>query len=158
MDAIRQYITTIITAAMLCAVVSALLGKKGTIGALIKLICGVFLSLTIIRPVADVEIDNILTISLPYEKEAAEAVMTGERMMEDSLGAIIKTQTEAYILDKAEALGIMVSVEVTVGEGQPPVPTAVVIRGDVSPYAKGRLKAMIEEDLGITKENQLWTG
>ena len=158
MDGIRQYITSVITAAMLCAVVSAILGKKGTVGALIKLICGVFLALTIIRPVANVEIENILSFSVPYEAEAAEAVMAGERMTEDSIGAIIKTQTEAYILDKADALGIKVSVEVTVGAGQPPVPTAVVIRGDVSPYAKGRLKTMIEEDLGITKENQVWTG
>lgn len=158
MDGLRQYFISVISAAMICAVMSGILGKKGTIGSLIKLICGVFITLTVIKPIANIQIEHFLTLSDSYQEDAMAAVMMGEKMTEDTLSEIIKTETEAYILSKAKSLNVKVSAEVTLGDGNPPMPVSVVIRGDISPYAKGRLMAIIEEDLGITKENQLWTG
>jgi hypothetical protein len=39
-----------------------------------------------------------------------------------------------------------------------PVPISVEIRGSVSPYGKQQLTKLLEEELGIAKENQLWIG
>ena len=64
---------------------------------------------------------------------------------------IIKQRTQAYILDKAQALNTVLEVEVTLSDDDIPVPLKVRLKGKISPYAKGRLQATIAEDLGIEK-------
>ena len=59
-------------------------------------------------------------------------------------------------MDKAAALGIRVSVEVILADGDLPVPEQVLIKGAVSPYAKQKLTRMLSEDLGIAEEDQTW--
>lgn len=70
---------------------------------------------------------------------------------------IIKVEAEAYILDKAAAMNVSLEVSVTV-EGDPPVPAAAQLSGEVSPYAKQQLEKILWEDLGISKEYLEWTG
>ena len=38
-----------------------------------------------------------------------------------------------------------------------PIPIKVRLSGKASPYAKGQLQQIITEELGIEKENQIWT-
>jgi hypothetical protein len=47
---------------------------------------------------------------------------------------------------------------VTLSDELPPVPVEVRLSGDISPYIKTRLQSILEDDLGISKENQIWTG
>jgi len=49
-----------------------------------------------------------------------------------------------------------ISVEVMVQSGTIPVIESVSLYGTVSPYAKGALTQMMEEDLEIKKEDQHW--
>ena len=72
--------------------------------------------------------------------------------------AIIKEETEAYILDKAASLGVTLSVEVMVEDGNVPRLSGVQLSGQVSPYARQQLSTWISNDLGISKENQKWIG
>ena len=80
----------------------------------------------------------------------------GENLARDSMAEIIKSETEAYILDTARSLQAEVTVEVSVNEEN--VPDSVTVSGAVSPYVRRQLQRIIESDLGIAKENQKWTG
>jgi hypothetical protein len=60
-------------------------------------------------------------------------------------------------LDKAQALNTALEVEVTLSDDEIPIPVKVRLSGKVSPYAKGRLQQIISEELGIERENQIWT-
>lgn len=71
-----------------------------------------------------------------------------------ALGTIIAEKTAAYIWDKADELGLSCTVEVTVavGESGIPLPDTAVITG---PYS-GELAALIQEEVGIPAEKQIW--
>ena len=157
MEALRQYVVSVVAAAIICGIVTGFL-SKGNAGQIIKLICGLFLAFTVIRPIAKIDITDLSNFSLSFSKEAAEAVALGENLSRESIAEIIKEETEAYILDKAAALNAAPEVEVTVSDEEPIIPIAARISGERSPYAKQQLQRVLEEELGISKENQLWTG
>lgn len=61
---------------------------------------------------------------------------------------------QLHIWDKADELGLSCTVEVTVavGESGIPLPDTAVITG---PYS-GELAALIQEEVGIPAEKQIW--
>lgn len=156
-EQIRNYLLGILAAAMICAIVTAIMGEKGPNVTLTKLIAGIFLAFTLIKPVVSMDLSGIIHWTDGYGDIAAKAVAAGESQTRKALGELIKQRTGAYILDKAQALNTALEVEVTLSDDDIPVPVAVRIKGKVSPYAKGRLQSIITEDLGIEKENQTWT-
>ena len=157
MESIRDYLLGITAAALVCGTVTALAGKKGTIGAIIKAMCGVFMTLTVVNPWTSLRLDPVSGFSDSILREAEELGAEGENMSREALADGIKTAAETYILDKADALGVSLSVEVTVTDTQPPVPGKVLLQGAVSPYAKQELTRIITEDLAIAREDQIWT-
>lgn len=157
MAALGQYILSVAGAALVCGILCGILKDTGTQG-IVKLVCGVFLTLTALRPVADISFVEISRFALPYQAEAAEAALAGEDYARDTLCEIIKADTQAYILDKAAELGADVSVRVSVSQDPIPVPVSVQITGSLSPYNKQKLEQIIERDLNIAKENQIWIG
>lgn len=64
--------------------------------------------------------------------------------------------TEAYILEKTKAMNVDLNVEVELSEDEVPMPAGVKLIGKVAPYAKSVLSDMIERDLNIPKECQIW--
>ena len=156
MDGLRQYIIAVTAAAILCGMVKSI-SEKAASGKIIKLICSLFLGFTVLKPITQIDLAQLAEVSLPYADEAVQAAAVGENLSRDALMDIIKTETEAYILDKAAAMNVSLEVSVTV-EGDPPVPAAAQLSGEVSPYAKQQLERILWEDLGISKENQEWTG
>lgn len=158
MDGVREYFISITAAAVLCACVRSIAGDKGTAARIVKLICGLFLAFTVIQPVAEVKITDLVIFTADIQAEADAAVSTGEDFARESMAGIIKSETEAYILDKAQAFRAAIQVEVTVSDDIQPVPQEVRITGSVSPYVRAQLQSIIENDLGITKEDQIWIG
>lgn len=158
MEALREYFLSVTAAAVICGILTSLLGTKGTAGSMVKLICGLFLAFTVIRPIADIQIEDFALFTAEISDDAQAAVSMGEDFNRDSLAEIIKDETEAYILDKARILGAELQVDVTLSRDSQPVPVEVLISGDISPYGKTQLQEIIAEDLGIAKENQLWIG
>lgn len=156
MDHIRSYLISVITAALICSIVSALPGKNGTLSAIRKTLCGIFMSVTLISPLTEFRLPDVQAYLDGFHGDAAEAVLLGQSMSQDTAAQLIKQQTAAYILDKAEELGASLEVSVTLCDAQPQVPCAVTISGMVSPYLKQQLTAMIEQDLQISREDQHW--
>lgn len=155
MDDLRQYVISVISAALICGILSRLV-QKSTTKELIRLLSGLFLTITVVRPLCRIDIDTLTDFSVSYKQEAEEAAVLGKEMASDALADIIKANSEAYILDKAAALNAELSVDITVSDTY--IPVQAKLRGKISPYAKRSLEASLESDLGITKENQLWTG
>lgn len=155
MTAVRQYIISVTAAAMLCSILTAIVGGK-QIKPIWKLIVGIFLTLTAIRPLADIDLGAVPTLAEGYTLQAEEAVMTGKELMDSQKQTIIKSRLESYILDKAEGLGVTLTVDILLDEHG--LPVSVQLNGDVSPGAKSRLKSIIAVDLGIPKEAQIWCG
>lgn len=142
---------------MICALVTSWMGDKGANATLIKLVAGLFLAFTLIKPLVSLDLSGIISLTDKYQDIASDAVQMGESQTRNALSKFIKQRTEAYILDKAQALNTVLEVEVTLSDDDIPVPVAVNVKGKVSPYAKGQLQSMITEDIGIEKEKQTWT-
>lgn len=155
MEAVRQYIISVTAAAILCGILTAMVGGK-QIKRVWKLIVGIFLTLTAVKPLADIDLESVPTLAETYSLQAEAAVLEGETMLNSQRQGIIKSRLEAYILDKAKAIGVTLTVDVSLDDKS--LPVSVRLSGDVSPGAKSRLQSIIAADLGIPKEAQIWVG
>jgi len=155
MEDLRQYILGVTAAAMLCGAALSL-SPEGTARELLRLLGGIALTACLLRPLAGGRLSLELPELDPWQGEQIAA--EGEKEARDAVAAVIKSKAEAYILDKAAALEADLEVEIILDRGEVPVPQAAVIRGTVSPYARGRLESILSSELGITKEHQQWTG
>ena len=103
MEALRQYVISVVAAAMLCGIVVRLF-PNGSGKQMGKLICGLFLAYTVLSPISRVDFSKLPDFSLRYMDDAEDAAAMGENLARDSMADIIKEETEAYILDKAADL------------------------------------------------------
>lgn len=157
MDSVRQVVVSILTASVICGIVTKLVGEKGVSGAVTKMICGLFLMFTLISPIKELRLESMADLASDLSLDAQYAASEGEQQTRDALRGVIKERSETYILDKAAGMDATISVCVELSEDDLPVPIAVSLSGAVSPYTKGRLTSIITQDLGIPKEAQTWT-
>ena len=122
------------------------------------MVSGLFLCIIAVSPMADLDLSYLTDFVETFEESAQTAAAVGTSMADDALRQIIKTETEAYILDKAAQFDLQLDVQVALTDDVIPVPESVQLTGSVSPYVKSRLQILISNDLGIPKEQQLWTG
>ena len=156
MDSVKQYLLSVICGAMVCAIVSGLTDQKGSKVALLKLITGIFLAFTVISPITRIQLEELTIFTEELQEEASIAAAFGHSVAEESRSGLIKSKMEAYILDKAATLNTSLSVEVILDECF--YPESVKLQGNITPYARFRLESILEEELGIAKENQEWIG
>ena len=157
MEKIREYLIGVVVAALLCGIFTSLAGTKGTIGASVKLMASILMLLSVIRPWTNISLNGFLHFGDGFTQEATDYVASGQCMALESYRQSIISQTQAYILDEAKALGCNIQVEVFLTEDNPPVPMRVQVTGEVSPYARRTLTNFIAERLGIGQEDQIWT-
>lgn len=156
MDSIRQYLLSVAAAAIICGIAIGLSGKKSAYSTIVKMLTGLILAVTVIAPLANMKLMDFSDYIDGLSIEADDAVLEGEIMAREATASIIKSNIEAYILDKAASMDLNIEVEVTLSSTSPPGPSAVLITGAVSPYSKEVLMQYIATDLGIPKENQAW--
>lgn len=156
MENIKGYLLSVVASAMICSVISAFVPKDSAYGRIIKVICGLFIALTAISPLMDIQIENYLAHWNDIQANADDIIDRGEAMANNASYEIIKSQSEAYILDKASSMGLTVKVEVTLTDSVPPSPYSVEIKGAVSPYQKQKIQQLIHDQLAIPEERQTW--
>ena len=157
MGSVGAYLLSVSAAALLCGLVRYFIGKKGTSAAVGNMVAGIFLLVTIISPLTGLDNLKLENITDRWQAEAADAASLGSNEAKKAQDAIIKQQLEAYILDKATVYHADLQVDIILSKTGNAVPVAVSLQGAVAPYAKQQLQQMIEQDLGISKENQQWT-
>jgi len=158
MDDIRSYLVRLTAAALICGITSALGKKKGITGAMVKILTGIFMVLTVFGPLLTVSTDGIWALVPDIEGYAQSAAEDGKIAAQDAWIQGIKEASESYILNKAEAYDARLEVEVYVEAAEPPVLSGVRLRGSISPYGKRMLSSAIFQDLGIPEEAQQWSG
>jgi len=115
------------------------------------------MAVTILAPLISITFHDVYDYFDDLGTDAQHYVQEGKEASQDRISSIIKAQTQAYILDKADRMGLEISVEVELDDSSNPVPCGVVIRGAAAPYAKEVMRTYIEDNLGIPKEKQQWT-
>ncbi len=158
MELIRNWILGGACAAMLVAVADSIT-PPGTVKKIEKLIGGLVLLLAVIRPLVGLDYQS-LSLALAenrfqWDESAAEK---GSALGSDLMKSIIAEQTGAYILDKANALGVKCAVEVEckIGEENLPYPISVRIKGTLTDSQRDTLRREIEADFAIPAEMQLY--
>lgn len=145
----RAYLLGVMCAAFLCSIVTSIGGAgQGTR----KLICGVFLALSLLHPLGKLDLPE-LTLD-PFLNEAEEAVLDGKTQARAAKNDIISDALEAYILTKASALDLTVEAEVTLtADG---LPDSVTLTGPASPAEREQLTNTLTAALGLGKEDIRW--
>ena len=158
MEWICNYLLRIICAAILCGLVTGFVGNKGAIGSTVKMLAGIVMVLTMVSPWTTLDFQDTTNYFEGITAEADRILADTKETTNQSLSAIIKNKTEAYILDKADSFGAELTVEVSLDGSDLPVPSSVRICGSLSPYARKRLENVISDEIGIALEDQKWIG
>lgn len=154
MTELRGYLISLCASALLCSLLTSIHGNSTSAGKLIKMMCGVYMCLTILAPLLGFSVHDL---QIPSFQTSANAwISSGQEISKQALADSISSRVEAYILDKAEALGATISVEVSLDDSNIPAPSAVRIRGKISPCGKITLSQILTRDLGIAPEDQIW--
>lgn len=153
---VQAYLLSVASIGILLTLIQAFVAKK-TMRQVITLVGGLLMILTVLSPLVKLDYKNLAKSISKLQIETEElrtGITIGNR---EIMGDIIKVNTQAYILDKAKELGMMLEVEVTVAaDVDYPYPTAVVLRGAFTETKKAWLTQHISENLGIPKERQEW--
>lgn len=152
----KEYVLSVVAAAIVCAVVRVFLNKKTAIGHISGLLSGILMAITVLAPLGNITFNGISEFWDDLSGDAEKYVLQGAFIAENEKADIIKDQSEAYILDKANRMGLQITVEVELDGQNGNIPHSVVVSGNVSPYAQMQLGSYMEQNLGIAKENQKW--
>jgi hypothetical protein len=152
----KGYLIEITAAAILAALIRKLAPKSGA-GRGARLGAGLLVLLCLLQPLGRFYWDGTALFSRDWGQvdpmASDEVSQEANRLME----SLITQQAEAYILDKARAMGLKAEVTVTVRlEDRYPVPWAVTIRSDPTGQQKSALETEIQDALGIPPERQEW--
>lgn len=146
----KAYFMGILCAAFLCSLICAIGGSGQQLR---RLICGVFLALAVFRPPGDLDLPRLSAEAFLSEAEAA--VAEGTAQADAAQKEIIIRSLEAYILTRAEALGLRLRVQLTVHDNG--TPAEVILCADASPTERETLIRTLSRDLGIGREDIIWT-
>jgi hypothetical protein len=153
MDSVRTYLLSVTAVSILCGIFSTITERKTAVSSILKLLMGVILALTTIKPFVNLKISQIQWYIDELSSDVNSAVSYGTEMSVIAMEEIIKAETEAYILDKVSALGLDLEINVTLDEL---IPVQVQLSGPISPNLKMNLSTWITDNLGISKEAQYW--
>ena len=153
---LKSYVVSVIFASVIVGISLNLFKTKNAYGVITKLIAGLFIALTIISPWKRFHISDILYYFDEWEKEFATNANYNTDTYNVALRTSITEQTQAYILEKASSIGAELTATVILSHEQPPVPVAVELAGNISPYNKIRMQEIIVNDLGIPEDAQIW--
>lgn len=155
MQQLGEYVVTLTVIALISSILLSLF-PEGSARTMVRLVCGVILTVTALSPVSDIQIPDFEDFLSEYMDSGQSVAAMGEAMAEEERLGLIKLGLEAYILDKAAAIGCETVPDIQLNKNGNPI--AILISGDVSEYQRQQLQLVITNDLGIPKEDQQWTG
>lgn len=154
MKTVSGYILSIVCASVICSIVSSLTKDRKQINTMVKLLSGIFLSITVISPLKDLTLPNIADELDGVEHNAQDISADAQLQATNEIKGIIKKRLEAYILEKADRLEVTLQTDITLDDSL--LPERIILIGNVTPYEKQQIQKIIAEDIGIAKEDQIW--
>lgn len=153
---VQAYLLSVVSAAMLAAIVQTLL-PKGAVRRVSTMACGIVLILVTLAPLRGMDGSAVARAIARFQIEQDEAASGVEVRSRELIAALIKEKSEAYILDMAGELGAELSVEVTVeSAGAYPYPVFVRLTGHAEAESRRVMTERIEENLAIPASAQEW--
>ena len=156
MSHVGKYLFSVITAALATALASLIINTKTPVGSIVKMVCGVFLAITMISPIIDIPMLDLTGCFSSVSLDAQSIAQSGLGISSSNQKEIINERVTAYVLEKAEALNMDITAHVEFTDAATPTPYKIYLEGAASPYAKDVLVEYITEHLGITEEYQVW--
>lgn len=152
---IKSWLLGVTCAAMVLALAESL-APEGGVKRVCRLAGGLVLLLAAVSPVAKLDTADLSHITEEYRAAAegySQALEEENRFLYES---IIAENTAAYILDKAEALGAVCTVTVSVAPDRSgtPCPERVTVRGSWTGAQRDELSRILETELGIPVQRQ----
>ena len=155
MQQLGQYVVTLTTLAIVCGIVLSFF-RDGTIRKILKILCGIVLITAALRPLPGLSFSK-MDISFEPDKLSADALTAeGKALADNAKEGYIQQHLEAYILDKASALGADITPVIRLDESC--IPIEVTVQGAYTGEARQAIAALITNDLGVPEEDQKWTG
>jgi hypothetical protein len=153
-EALRTWILGLAGAAVFCAVCTELT-PQGSVKSVQKMLCGVVMTLALVSPLLKLDMGKY-SLNLARYRQAAEEIGASAEEISDSLSrTFIAEKCAAYILDKARLSGAEVTDAVVSvrwsGEG-----VWYPVSAEIYGIYNRTLSEKIEEELGISEENQRW--
>lgn len=144
----------VFSAAILCAILKQIAGKNKMSGGVVHLLSGLFVSICIISPWKNFALEDLQMYNPILIQDGQDYVESGQQMTQKQIDAIITEKTEAYILEKANLLGVQVEVRVELSKDS--IPFKSIITGKLSQDEKKVLSAFLQKEIGIQEEMQIW--
>lgn len=154
-EALREWVTAVVAAAVLVSAAERLT-PKGSIRKIASFIGGLVLLLVLLRPMAELRPGRIALERQSYQTAISRRAEELGRENNEALAQGIARETEAYISDKAAALGLEVRPVVTTAAGVDGLP--VPWRAELDCGPSPQLAAVLEQELGIPQERQVFHG
>lgn len=156
-EEMREWLLALIAVCMLCALAEVLM-PAGPVKQAGKLVCGLVLLCAVLSPISKIDLREGQSwleshrIDMQIQEQQLRENVTSE------MKVIIEEKYAAYIVDKAEQLGICCQVQVKCGAGENGVfmPEHVELIGTFSNEEHDRLSNMIEEELLVPLEKQTY--
>lgn len=155
MSFLGQYFLSVFCAASICTILKSL-AKGHAYEKPLTILCSLFLSFTMVSPLVRSRLPDMIQIPFSYSAEAEDAATIGTAQTNEAFAEIISDQVRAYILSKAKELHLPVQVAVHLNDALPPKPIGVTITGQIPEKEKEKLIQILETELKIPKEHQIW--
>lgn len=157
MSAVREYLLTLIAAALLTEIVVILL-PKGKMQYAGRLLGTLILITTALTPVLRIDSNQIIGYFTDFRPQMNDIQTNAAEQNYEIMSELIKDSCETYILEKANQIGVDAAVQITIRkEGEYPYPDAVTISASITEQDKMYLEQIIVCDLGIPQDKQEWS-
>lgn len=155
MVAIAEYILRLVCGAVVCGLLLALTGSDGPGGRIRSMLCGLFLAYLATSPLARLDLGDLRYTDPGILARAEELARSGEAAAKSAIASRISEQCGAYILNKADEMGLSLQAEVAL-DPETGIPVSVRIVGNATPYEKEALISYITRTLGIERSGIQW--
>ena len=149
-----KYLLSLVTAAILCGIATSLLGNKGALGTAVKLLAGIYMTLSIVAPWGQLRLGELSELKDQITADGERITVSGQNAAREAMAESIIASTRTYILDKAKALGAEITIDFSFDEDLLPVFAEIYTEADSS--VQKQLQDILTTDLGIPKERQTW--
>ena len=156
MQAMRDYLMCVCIGSILLSLLQTLL-PEGKYQKVLDFSGSIMLLLIVISPVVNLDASEILGTVSEYLNQDYKVDLEIVSNNQERIEQVIIDSCATYILDKAEMIGADITVVVRLDvKDNVPYPTGVELSGAYNDQQKQILSNILEQELGIPKEEQKW--